>query len=368
MSVKVRVKRNRVYLDVIQNRVHHWESLGIALSADTAERKEQLKLADICRAKRETQILCGQWNLTDPVNGRKTLIEYARELAEGVNVKAPLYRTVKYIEQFRDNGNIQLSQITAEWVSDFQDYLLNDTGLSQMTASHYATSLRQILNKAVKSRIITADPADTVKGIPIPETNKPTLTIEELKRLADTPINGKLGAEVKRGFLFACNTGLRISDITTLTWGDIEQRQVNDRNEYPYWIHKMQKKTKHYVSIPLNENAWSLIQPRGFSTAYVFPTLAVSGTHTDQYIKDWAKRAGIEKVISWHTARRTVATLQLENGVDPFTVERMLGHTKIQTTAIYAHSTDVMKSKAVDGLPDILGVKEQSTETAGGNA
>jgi site-specific recombinase XerD len=289
-----------------------------------------------------------------------------KELAEGVNVKTPLYRTVKYLEQYRDGGNIQLSQVTSEWVQSFQNYLLKETGLSQMTASHYSTSLRHVLNMAVKNRIITSNPADTVKNIPIPETNKPTLTSEELKRLANTPINGKLGKEVKRGFLFACNTGLRISDITTLTWADIEQRPVNNRNQFPNWIHKLQKKTKHYVSIPLNNTAWTLIQPRGFPSTYVFPVLAVSGTHTDKYIKNWAKKAGIEKVISWHTARRTVATLELENGVDPFTVERMLGHTKIQTTAIYAHSTDSMKGKAVNALPDILDVAEQK-KTAEGN-
>jgi integrase len=364
MSVKIRNRNGRLYLDIIQNRQHHEENLHIKLSTDPLQKKEQLRLAEICRAKRESQLLCGEWDLTDSVAGKKTLIQYMKELAAGKSEKTPFVRTVHYLEQYRDGGNIQLAAVTEKWVFDFQKYLLDETGLSQMTASHYSTAIRQVLNTAVKEKIINSSPAVAVKNIPVPETHLPTLTVDELRRLAGTPISGELGQEVKRGFLFACYCGLRISDISTLQWKDIETRPVNKFNQCPNWIRKTQVKTRNVVEIPLTAAAWNIIAPRGFPNAYVFPKLANSGTHTDKYIKTWAQNAGIEKVVSWHTARRTFATLELENGVDPFTVQRLMGHKKIEITSHYAQS-DRIKAGAVNTLADITNEADADTKAAG---
>lgn len=73
MGVKIRIKNNIVYLDIIQNRKHKWESLGIVLSTDPTQRKEQMKLAEICRAKKENEVLCNKWNLINPIESKKTL-------------------------------------------------------------------------------------------------------------------------------------------------------------------------------------------------------------------------------------------------------------------------------------------------------
>jgi site-specific recombinase XerD len=59
----------------------------------------------------------------------------------------------------------------------------------------------------------------------------------------------------------------------------------------------------------------------------------------------------VDKPIGWHTARHTFATLTLESGADFSTVSRMLGHTKMATTAVYAKTTDRAKRSAVEGLP-----------------
>ena len=70
-------------------------------------------------------------------------------------------------------------------------------------------------------------------------------------------------------------------------------------------------------------------------------------------IREWAKAAGITKRISFHVARHTFATLALGNGADLFTVSKLLGHTKITTTQIYAKVLDEGRKKAVDAIPDI---------------
>jgi hypothetical protein len=71
MGVKVREKRGRLYLDIYNGGKRTWESLHLTLTADKAQNKELWRIADLCRSKRETQMLAGAWNIQDPVSGKK---------------------------------------------------------------------------------------------------------------------------------------------------------------------------------------------------------------------------------------------------------------------------------------------------------
>ena len=68
-------------------------------------------------------------------------------------------------------------------------------------------------------------------------------------------------------------------------------------------------------------------------------------------VKDWAKAAGIEKYVTFHTARHSFATMMLTLGADIYTTSKLLGHSKIQTTEIYAKIIDKKKDEAM-GLID----------------
>jgi len=70
-------------------------------------------------------------------------------------------------------------------------------------------------------------------------------------------------------------------------------------------------------------------------------------------LKHWALDAGIRKKVTFHIARHTFATLQLSNGTDLYTVCKLLGHSKVATTQIYAKIIDETKRKAVDSFPAI---------------
>ena len=353
MGVKIREKRGKLYLDVYFNGRRTWESLGLTVPADQLQKKEVMKLADVLRSKRETQLVSGEWGLLDPIGGKKSLYTYALEIAESKNNGQNLLKALKHLEAFPGGAAIQLSQINERWFEGFQNYLLKDARdtrghkLAQITASHYAAELRFVLHRAVRDSIIPRNPAASVKGIPVPESEKVYLNTEEIQRLANTPVGGILGAEVRRGFLFSCFTGLRVSDIKTLTWGDIERD--------PLQIKKRQQKTGRYVNIPLNPNAWEIINDGAIHkhTELVFPLIGTTGTSTNQYLGFWTRDAGLEKKIGWHTARHTFATLTLENGADFFTVSKLLGHTKTATTAVYTKATDKLKREAVNALPDI---------------
>jgi integrase len=206
--------------------------------------------------------------------------------------------------------------------------------------------LRAILKKAVRDNVILKDPAVRVRHIKVPESIIEYLTTEEIAKLEKTPLGGILGNEVKRAFMFAICTGLRISDIKTLTWGDIDIQKKQ--------IEKRQKKTGRIVYIPLKNEAWTSINDLTIhgKADYVFPVLAVSKTNTRAYLTNWGNKAGVHKLTGWHLARKTAATQMFDAGADIYTVKDILGHHDIETTQRYAKVTDRKRKEAIDALPD----------------
>jgi integrase len=346
MGVKIRINRGKIYLDIHVNGKRTWESLHLSVSSDKKQNKEIMHLAEICRSKREAQITSGEWGLLDPIEGKRSLYSYMEELGKNLDKKAQVNKCLKYLKEYQ-GGNIAIGQVTEKWIEDFQIYLLRDTELSKITANRYSSAIRFALRKATRDRIIPRNPAEGVRAIPIPESDKVFLTPEEIQRLAQTDLGGSLGAEIKRAFLFGCFTGLRISDLKSLVWGDVIRE--------PLQIAKRQEKTDRKVFIPLHVTAWGIINDGAIHNhkEIIFPELTKTKTNTNQYLITWAKRSGLEKQIGWHTARHTAAVLLLEGGAEIYTVSKLLGHTNLKTTQVYAKATDKMKREAVNGLPKI---------------
>jgi site-specific recombinase XerD len=309
--------------------------------------KEVLKLAEIIRVKREMQLVSGAWGLNDPLLAKKTLYAYIQELVQK-KAKTDLMRCVlPHLRSFPGGENIRLDQITNKWFLNFQEYLESDCNLAKRSAQLYSNCMRQALRHAVHEGILQSNPADGIKAISAPDTTKVHLTLVEIEAIATATTTTDLQDEIKRAFLFGCVTGLRISDIKSLLWSNIEGDQIV----------KSQKKTNNVVYIPLNASAIALIQDDtqpGVDDP-VFPLLYEESTpKLIRQLKLLAKKADITKNIGWHTARHTFAVLELENGVDIYTVSKLLGHTNLQTTQVYARATSKMKRDAVNALPTIL--------------
>jgi site-specific recombinase XerD len=128
---------------------------------------------------------------------------------------------IYHVKKFCGNETVFISRITPQWVSEFYGYLENGAGLAQTSAAHYAKILRAVLRKAVDENIISRNPCDTARRIHEPETELEFLNIDEVQRLADVKLDGG-NAEIRRAFLFACHTGLRVSGLETLAWNKIE--------------------------------------------------------------------------------------------------------------------------------------------------
>lgn len=211
------------------------------------------------------------------------------------------------------------------------------------------TNLNTMLNHAVREGLLKKNPFYELEG---KEKFKKTpsfreyLTIEELKALADVPTGSPI---TKQTFLFCCFTGLRHSDMTALRWRDI---QKTDAGEVIY-VPSMQK-TKRPVIVPLGIQArkWLPEKNEALQDDKVFadaPTLGCA----NRALKHMAKRANIDKTISFHCSRHTFATMTLTAGGDIYTTSKMLGHTNIHTTEIYA---DVVMEKKVDAVNLMAGI------------
>lgn len=345
MGVKIREKRGYLYLDVYWNGKRYWETLHLSVGSDPATRREAYRLAEKIRSKKEFQLAAGDHGLIDHNAGRRSVVAYAKEVAARMNPKNPVPKSIPYLERYAEG--IQLGAINERWLEGYQDFLTSQERIGPSTAAKYYAAIVQVLRLAVRDRLIPRNPATAVKGLTAPETVREYLTPTELQKLADTKLGGVLGGQVKRAFLFAALTGLRISDLRSLTWGNINRETLQ--------VAKRQGKTERVVYEPLHESAWAIIDDGEDHDRddYVFPLLHRTKTNTNDYLKSWAKRAAVHKAIGWHTARHTFATLSLEGGAEIYTVSKLLGHTRVKTTEVYAKATDRMKKKAVEGLPKI---------------
>ena len=198
--VKLREKRGKLYLDIYQGGKRIWEALHLELTKDKTQNKEVWRLAEICRSKREMQLLSGAWDINDPVAGKISLIWYLEKYSKNYKNPNVVNCCIKYIKKFH-SGSIQLIQVTPKWVDDFQNFLLKKDNLSRGSASFYSRILRSALKRAVSNEMILKNPADVVQKISAPEPEMIFLNFDEMKALAKTTLDDPYGAEVRRAFI-----------------------------------------------------------------------------------------------------------------------------------------------------------------------
>lgn len=267
----------------------------------------------------------------------------------------------RHLLNYEPNEAITFRLVTRDWVKGFREYLLTARTitckrrkptarsksdkrqrLSQNSASKIFQNLIAVLNHAVSENIIAKSPAYGIPGIPIEESTREYLTESELNILFEADC---ANTDVKRAFLFACFTGLRFSDIRGLDWSDM----ITDGERLRISI-KM-KKTSSPIYIDVSKQAAQFLGER--TAGKVFPNLG-DNKQANYHIRLWASSAGIGKHVTFHVSRHTFATLLLKHNANLYTVSKLLGHTKITTTQIYAKIIDEEKRAAVDSLDGII--------------
>ncbi len=316
---------------------------------DKFQNAETLKTANALKAKRTIELQNGECGFKRPTASDILLSDFFDERRayyqkRGSNSFHIILGKVKDKCAEYKGDKTKLSQVGKDYLLGFIDYLRGD-GLKTSTVFTYFSSLNSVLNTAVRQRLIADNPVRYLERGQRPQRGapeRPYLSLNEVKKLAATPCRSE---STKRAFLFACFSGLRLSDIESLTWG-----QITETSDGRMQIAKQQQKTKSFVYVPISENAARYIGKRG--KGLVFPGLPYR-VKLRNHLKKWAADAGIDKNISFHTSRHTNATLMLEFGVDLYTVSAILGHANIATTQIYAKVIDRKKREAVDAIPNI---------------
>lgn len=240
------------------------------------------------------------------------------------------------------HGKCTFEEIDIDLCNKFREYLLNakqlrrDGRISKNSASGYWSTFRGLLKILYRNRLIKTNINDFLDKIETEDTPKEYLSVEELYKLAETPCKKPI---LKTASLFSCLTSLRISDILSLQWHEIVDFAAGGK-----CVHTITQKTKTEDIIPISDEALQLIGYSPEKTGLVFKGLKRSWT---QYpMKEWIREAGITKNITFHSYRRTYATLQGAAGTDIRTIQSNMAHKSITTTQRYMKVVDSNKREA----------------------
>lgn len=359
-KVKVRTKplahdQLSVYLDYYPaikhpktGRATRREFLGIYIYAKPKEKfeiefnKKMLQKAEIIRCRRTESIINQEFGFLDRSQGKESFLDYFKAKMDSGNNEKNWRSAYKHFVNYT-NGSCCFDDLSVDYCQRFLDYMLTlptQTKGTMMasTANNNLDKLKCVLRMAFKENRIKENIAESIVHAKEVNKKREFLTLDEVKMLAATPCEKPV---LKAASLFSCMTGLRISDILRLEWDDI--RKSADGG---WCMHIITKKTKTEAILPLSDEALELCGER--KDGKVFEGLTMS--HLALYLKDWIKEAGITKPISFHGFRHTFATLQLAAGTDLYTISKMLTHSNISTTQIYADVVNDLKRKAADTI------------------
>lgn len=357
MRVKLRKEqisngRFSLYLDVYIDKDNQYQKrLKMYLEkekskADKDKNKETIRLAELIRNKLEAEILQKKFGQYDPRQDYSySFIKYfdklvAHRYETGVNWVT--WRSCqKHLHNFTKK-KMSFDEVTETWMEGYKAYLLSK--VSQNSAHSYFNIMKRTVHTAFRDKLLENDPAMIVKTPRQVDTHRECLTEEELQRLKVEECRYPI---MKKAFFFSVLTGLRWSDVNKLTWKNIV------KEEGQHYIIFTQKKTREAERLPMNKEARKLIGERADDNERVFVGLKYSAWH-NVALTQWMCKAEIKKHITFHSARHTNATLLLNNGVDIYTVSKMLGHKELKTTQIYAKLVNEKKIEAVEKLPSIL--------------
>lgn len=223
---------------------------------------------------------------------------------------------------------IQFSDLDEEFINNYRRWMLN-RGNNENTASKSLRTLRTMVNMAIRHDHILKNPFQWVR-IKKVTGKRDYLNIDEFNNLYSSyKIGGYTNIEkqVFRCFLFCCLTGLRYTDMRLLKATDITDNIVSIK------MHK----TGLPVTVPLSTKALELLQD-GWFRVYCNKV-------TNRVLRGIIEKSGIKKRVTFHVARHTFATISITLGMPIEVVSKLLGHTDIKTTQIYAKVVDTLKIK-----------------------
>ena len=261
-------------------------------------------------------------------------------------------RCVTYLEEFmtltRGEKDIPVKDVTRGFVQDFEHFLRMSKECANNTTVRYLRYLKNVLQYAIANKWMTEDPFSG-KRFRRTKAERTFLTEPELKSMMALDLKAFPRIEsVRDTFVFCCFTGLAFIDVQTLRRTDI-----STDSDGRMWIRKTREKTDELSIIPLLDVPKSIMDkyenhPTVLAKGVVLPVM--SNQKVNAYLKELADLAKISKHLTSHIARHTFATMSLNNHVPLETISKMLGHSDIHITKIYAKVIDKSIAEQMSGL------------------
>ena len=311
--------------------------------------------------------------LRDKVYGKKALLffPFADESVETYKSEGKIstHVTVKgTIQTFKDYVNsesLMFQDITPEFLGKYERYLRGTIKIKTNTIHKHFRFIRKLFNDALRLDAIdySHNPFPKYK-LKLEKTSRQFLNEDELKAIEDVKtIAGERMDMHKKMFIFASYTGgLRISDVLKLRWKNFDGTHINIS------IHK----TKSQLSVKLPNKAIQIINEyhsdKLKQTDFIFPMLdndadfndpqisynqiSSATAYVNKNLKLLAKKAEVEKPLSFHISRHTWATRALRKGMSIDKVSKLMGHAQLRETQIYAKIVNEELDKAMDVFND----------------
>lgn len=268
------------------------------------------------------------------------------------------YTTEKYLNRFLSEklkaNDIYLKQLNYSFITDFEYYLRNYRNskkqlmLTNNGVMKHLERLKKIINLSIKLEWIIKNPFQKFQ-LKFDKYDRQYLTERELSLIENTYFKQERLERVKDIFIFSCYTGLSYIDVKELTI-----HQIVKRMDSKYWIHTKREKTNEVVKIPILPKALEIIEKYKYMSELANETRLLplcSNQKANSYLKEIMTACSIHKNVTFHVARHTFATtVMLTNGVPLETVSKLLGHTKLSTTQIYARVLDTKINEDIDNL------------------
>ena len=382
-SVTVVLKRNKpkpngdypLYLRIIKNRKTVFESLGIHVPEalwDDVNKRVKGKYPNSARVNNTIAKKIAEANdkvlelegksggvkqikkeLSQKVTGSfvdyfNTYIDELKKAKSAGNHRKSKSILKKFVD-YLGTRDITFDEFSIDFLKSYEKYL-RVKGNSTNTVHANLKVFRMLFNRAVDEDVIQPHNNPFLKyKLKWDNVEKIFLTENELVDFAK--VTTEEGSTIKKHqdmFVFACYAGgIRISDLLQLRWENFDGESIR------FFIHK----TKNHLSIKLPKSALAIInryKPKDVEkpVGYIFPILknednltnpddllqkiSSATAHANKNLKSIAKRANIEKTITFHSSRHTWATRALAKGMPVTHVSKLMGHANLQVTMGYA--------------------------------